>query len=147
MNDFPQKLPEFIHNHWALCLLFVILLVGLIVTQLMHMLRKDKSLTPAQLTQLINRENALVIDISPLGDYEKAHIPGAKHVAMSQFDPENKELAKVKDMPVVVVCKTGQTAAKATQRLVKAGFQRVYRLNNGMMSWKQADLPVSKGRN
>lgn len=146
MNDFLHKLPQFIHHHWALCLLFVVVLIGLLVTQIMQLMRKDKALTPAMLTQLINRENALVIDLSPLGDYEKAHIPGARHVAMSQFDPEHKDLAKVKDMPVVVVCKNGQSASKAAQRLIKAGFRRVYRLHNGMAAWRQADLPVAKGR-
>jgi rhodanese-related sulfurtransferase len=146
MNDFLHKLPDFLNRHWALALLFVIVLVGLIVTELKRLTRKYKDLTPATLTQLMNRENALVVDISPLADFEKGHIPGARHVAMSQFDPEHKELAKVKDMPVVVVCRSGVTAHRAAQRLVKANFQRVFILAHGMAGWRQADLPVAKGR-
>ena len=145
MNDFLHKLPTFVGNHLALSALFVILLVAVIVTQLMTLLRKYKELTPAALTLLMNRENPLLVDISPRDSYEKGHIPGAKHVLMSQFDPESKDLAKAKDLPVVVICRAGQTAQGAAQRLVKAGFQRVYFLGGGMGAWTQAQLPVAKG--
>jgi rhodanese-related sulfurtransferase len=146
MNDFLHKLPTFVGNHLALSALFVILLVAVIVTQLMTLLRKYKELTPAGLTLLMNRENPLLVDISPRDSYEKGHIPGAKHVLMSQFDPESKDLAKAKDLPVVVICRAGQTAQGAAQRLVKAGFQKVYFLGGGMGAWTQAQLPVAKGK-
>ncbi len=146
MNDFLHKLPTFVGNHLALSALFVILLVAVIVTQLMTLLRKYKELTPASLTLLMNRENPLLVDISPRDSYEKGHIPGARHVLMSQFDPESKDLAKAKDLPVVVICRAGQTAQGAAQRLVKAGFQKVYFLGGGMGAWTQAQLPVAKGK-
>lgn len=146
MSEFFHRLPEFVGNHVWLCLLFILLLIGLIVNEVMRLSRKYRELTPAALTHLINREDALVVDLSSAADFQKAHIPGARHVAMSQFDPENKDLAKVKDLPVVVVCKDGRTSAKAAQRLVKAGFEKVSTLHGGMLSWKHADLPVAKGR-
>jgi rhodanese-related sulfurtransferase len=65
---------------------------------------------------------------------------------MSQFDPENKDLAKAKSLPVVVICRSGQTAQGAAQRLVKAGFEKVYYLGGGMGAWTQAQLPVVKGK-
>lgn len=145
MNDVYHKLPGFIHGHLALSLLFVLVLLALVVTECMRLMRKYKSLTPAMLTQLMNRENALVVDLSSINDYKKAHIPGARHVPMSQFDPENKELAKVREMPVILVCKNGQTSSKAAQRLINAGFTRVHMLHNGMAAWRQADLPTAKG--
>ena len=39
-----------------------------------------------------------------------------------------------------------QTAGKAAQRLVKAGFSSVYMLAGGMAAWQQAQLPVAKGK-
>ncbi|MEW5836423.1 MAG: rhodanese-like domain-containing protein [Pseudomonadota bacterium] len=146
MNDFLHKLPTFLGNHLALSALFVLLLLALIVTQLMTLLRKFKELTPAGLTLLMNRENPLLVDISPRDSFEKGHIPGAKHVLMSQFDPESKDLAKAKELPVVVICRSGQTAQGAAQRLVKAGFQKVFYLGGGMGAWNQAQLPVVKGK-
>ncbi len=146
MNDILHKLPQFIGNHVALAALFVILLVALVATLVMELFSKTKELTPAGLTLLINRETPLLIDLSSIADFEKMHVPGAKHVAMSQFDPEKKELAKTKDMPVVVMDKDGRgNSVKAAQRLVKAGFEKVYTLGGGVLAWHAAQLPVAKG--
>ncbi len=145
MNDVLHKLPGFLGNHLALAALFVILLVAIVVLEVMRLLRKYKELTPAGLTLLINRESPLLIDLSAYADFEKAHVPGAKHVAMSQFDPENKDLAKAKDLPVVLTDKDGRSVDKAAQRLIKAGFTKVHTLGGGVLAWQQAQLPVAKG--
>lgn len=146
MTDFLHRLPEFAAHHPLLIAAFFGLLLALAFTEAARLFRGYKELTPAALTQLINRENALVIDLSPLADFEKGHIPGARHVLMSQFDPEHKDLAKAKDLPVVVTCRSGTTAGNAARRLVKAGFTRVHTLGGGNAAWTQADLPMTKGR-
>jgi rhodanese-related sulfurtransferase len=145
MNDFLHKLPTFLGNHLALAALFVVLLVAIISMELARLLRKYQELTPAGLTLLINRENPLLIDLSARADFEKAHVPGARNVAMSQFDPEHKDLAKARELPVVVMDKDGRSTDKAAQRLVKAGFGKVYTLGGGVFAWQQAQLPVAKG--
>jgi len=146
MNDFLHKLPEFIGHHVALSALFVILLLALIVMQVSALFSKVRELSPAGLTALINRENPLLIDLSSLADFEKMHVPGARQVAMSQFDPEKKDLAKAKELPVVVMDKDGRgNSVKAAQRLVKAGFVKVHTLGGGVLAWHAAQLPVAKG--
>ncbi len=146
MSDILHRLPEFFSNHAYLSLGFVGVLVALIATEGQRLTRGFRGLTPAGLTTLVNRENALLIDVSSQADFEKGHIPGAKHVAMSQFDPESKDLAKVKDLPVAIVCGNGQTSAQAAQRLKKAGFSQVFSLEGGLAAWREAHMPLTKGR-
>jgi rhodanese-related sulfurtransferase len=146
MSDFVHRLPEFLGNHLYLTLGFVGVLLALLTTEMQRFTRGYKALTPAGLTQLINRENALLIDVSSLPDFEKGHIPGARQVAMSQFDPESKDLAKARELPVAVYCRNGQTSGQAAQRLVKAGFTKVYSLDGGLAAWTEAQLPLAKGR-
>lgn len=126
--------------------IFVVLTVALVYTEVARLFVGYKTVSPAQLTDLINRESALLVDVSAIAEFDKGHILGAKHVAMSQFDPENKLLAKAKELPVAVVCRTGQSSSEAAKRLHKAGFTRVYWLNDGLNAWIQADLPLTKGR-
>lgn len=145
MNDFLHKLPTFVGNHMALSALFVIILVALVAMEFGRLLRKYKELTPAGLTLLINRESPLLVDLSARADFEKMHVPGARHVLPSQFDPEHKDLAKARELPVVVMDKDGRSTDKAAQRLVKAGFSKVYTLGGGVLAWQQAQLPVAKG--
>ena len=146
MQDILHRLPEFIGNHTLLVMMFVAILVALVAGEVSRLFRGYKELTPAGLTLLINRENALLVDLSSNQDYERGHIAGAKHVPLSQFDPENKDLAKVKDLPVAVYCKNGTTSAQAAKRLLKAGFKQVFWLGGGLAAWQQADLPTAKGK-
>lgn len=143
---FFERLPEFIANHPILSMAMVGLTVAIIANEVSRVTRGFKGLSPAQLTALINGEGALLVDVSPFNDFEKGHIPGAKHVAMSQFDPESKLLAKVRELPVAIVCRSGITSTQAAKRLVKAGFKRVYSLEGGTAAWQQADLPLARGK-
>lgn len=141
-----EELLAFANRNLYLSLGLVAITVALVYTEIARLLRGYKSLRPAELTALINRENALVVDLSPSGDFEKGHIAGSRSVAASQFDPESKLLAKAKSLPVVVTCRNGQASAGAAKRLKKAGFEQVYWLDGGVQGWQQADLPLVKGR-
>ncbi len=136
----------FAGRNQMLALAFVGLTAAIVATEIARLLRSYKVVRPAEVTTLVNRDNALVVDLRAIADFEKGHIPGSKNVLMSQFDPENKRLAAAKGLPVVLVCKTGQSAGEAAKRLKKAGFERVFVLDGGIGGWLQADLPLAKGR-
>ena len=140
------ELTAFAGRHPLLSLALAGLTVAIIANELAGLFRGYKGLRPAGLTALVNRDNALVVDLRPIGDFEKGHIPGSKNVQMSQFDPENRQLASARSLPVVLVCKTGQTAGNAARRLKKAGFEHVHVLDGGIGAWQQADLPLARGK-
>ncbi len=142
----PEQLPEFIGNHPILSMAFVGLGVAIIGNELSALTRGYKAVSPAQLTQLINRENALVIDVSSLNDFENGHIVGSRHIAASQLEPEHKLLAKAKELPIALVCRSGMTAGTAAKKLVKAGFSKVHWLDGGIGAWQQSELPLAKGK-
>ncbi|WHZ19383.1 MAG: hypothetical protein OJF55_001532 [Rhodanobacteraceae bacterium] len=146
MHEFLTRLPHFIGNHVLLVATFVVIILALIALEVSRKFTGYRELTPGALVQMINRGSPLVIDLSAIADFEKGHIMGSKHVAPSQFDPENKDLAKARDLQIVTVCRSGVTAAKAAKRLVKAGFTNVATLAGGINAWKQADLPLAKGK-
>ncbi|MFC7301219.1 rhodanese-like domain-containing protein [Cognatiluteimonas weifangensis] len=141
-----EELIAFAGRHPYLSLALAGLTLAILYNELIGLFRGYKGLAPAGLTALVNRDNALVVDLRPIADFDKGHIPGAKNVQLSQFDPESKQLAAAKALPVVLVCKSGQTAGGAAKRLHKAGFERVYVLDGGIGVWQQADLPLVKGR-
>jgi rhodanese-related sulfurtransferase len=141
-----DSLLAFARDNGMLSLALLGLTLALVYTEIARLFTGFKAITPATLTALINREDALLVDVSPSGDFEKGHIAGAKNVQVSQFDPESKLLAKVRDLPVVVTCRSGVTASAAAKRLVKAGFKKVYLLEGGNAAWQQASLPLVKGK-
>ena len=140
------RLLAFAGDNQMLVMIFVGLTLAIVYTEFSRLTSGFKAVDPAGLTALINRENALVVDLSASAEFEKGHIPGSKNVVQSQFDPENKQLANAKSLPVVAVCRTGQASAAAAKRLKQAGFEHVYWLDGGIQAWQQADLPLVKGR-
>ena len=141
-----EELLAFLGRNQMLSLILAALTAAIIFNEISRLFRGFKTLRLAELTALVNRDNALVVDLRPSGDFAKGHISGSKNVQMSQFDPENKQLSAAKALPVVLVCKTGSTATDAAKRLKKAGFQNVYVLDGGIGGWQQADLPLVKGK-
>jgi len=140
------ELAAFAGRHPILSFALAGLTLALLWTELSRLARGFKALRPAQLTTLMNHENALLVDLSPAADFEKGHIAGARNIAPSQFDPEHKQLARARDLPVVVTCRNGQASLAAAARLRKAGFTRVHWLDGGVAAWQQADLPLVRGR-
>ncbi len=141
-----EALLAFAGRHPYLSLALAGLTIAIVYTEVARLFRGYKALRPAELTGLINRDNALVVDLSSSSEFEKGHIPGSRNIAPSQFDPEHKQLAAAKALPVVAVCRTGQASSAAAARLKKAGFEKVYWLDGGIAAWQQADLPLVKGR-
>lgn len=143
--DFTE-LFAFAQRHAVLSLGLAVVTVALVYTEIARLFRPYKAATPRQLVQLINAENALVVDVSALVEFEKGHIVGAKHLLPSQFDPAAKPFAGAQERPVAVVDRTGMASGEIAAKLAKAGFKRVYWLDGGLAAWTAADLPLAKGR-
>lgn len=142
-----DQLAAFVQSTPLLSLAFAGLTVALIVSELRYRLSGIRGLSPAEATLMMNREDALLVDVSPAADFAKAHIPGSVSAPLADLAPDrHKVLSKAKERPVVVVCRAGISARTAAGLLKKAGFSRVWVLEGGITAWRQADLPVAKGR-
>jgi rhodanese-related sulfurtransferase len=97
-----------------------------------------------QATHLINREEALVVDVREPNEFAAGHVLGAKNVPLARLDASGAELAKRKERPLIVCCDGGERSAKALAVLKKQGFTRVANLSGGIAAWQQAGLPVEK---
>lgn len=105
--------------------------------------RGVQEVSPVQATLLINREDALLLDVREGSEWKSGHVPGARHVALSQFESQLSELDKFKDHPVIICCAAGNRSAVACGKLKKAGFSKVFSLAGGIEAWKDAKLPLT----
>ena len=101
------------------------------------------NLTPAEATLLMNREDALVLDVRETGEWGAGHITGARHITLGQLDKRLSELEKFKEKPIIVVCATGNRSSSACGQLKKHGFGKVYSLGGGILAWRDASLPLT----
>jgi rhodanese-related sulfurtransferase len=95
-------------------------------------------------TQLINRSDALVVDLRSAEDYAKGHILGARSLPLADLERRAGELEKQKAKPVIVHCGDGNRSGDGVATLRRLGFGSVSNLSGGYAAWQQAGLPVEK---
>jgi rhodanese-related sulfurtransferase len=101
------------------------------------------ALSAAQAVQLMNREKAVVIDVSEPAEYAAGHVAGSRNVPVGSIESA-KNLPTNKALPLVVVCPNGARASRAVAALKKLGHQSVHVLGGGVKAWREANLPVEK---
>ena len=107
--------------------------------------RQSHEVGAFEAVQLINRRDALVLDIRDAGEFAAGHIANARHVPESQLADRTKELEKHKSRPIVVACRSGSRASAVAGKLRKQGFGEAVALQGGIQAWQQASLPLEKG--
>ena len=95
-------------------------------------------------TQLINRRDAVILDVREPGEYTAGHLPNAKHIPLAQLASRMKELEKFKERPIVITCASGNRSGSALSLLKKNGFKEAVNLKGGIGAWQQASLPLEK---
>ena len=100
-------------------------------------------LSTTDAVQLINRERAVLIDVSEPAEYAAGHPAGSKSVPLGGLEASTA-LPKNKALPLVVVCPTGTRAGRAVATLKKLGFENARALAGGTAAWREANLPIEK---
>ena len=100
-------------------------------------------LSVADAVTLINREKAVLIDVSDAASYAAGHAAGARHIPLDTLET-SRDLPKNKSLPLVVVCPTGARGPRAVVALKKLGFSNAQVLAGGLAAWRAANLPVEK---
>ena len=98
----------------------------------------------AEAVQLINRKDAVIVDVREPNEFKAGHIPNARNIPAGQIKERAKELEKLKSKPLLLVCQTGSRSAQVCGSLQKDGFGEPVALSGGMAAWQQAGMPVEK---
>jgi len=104
----------------------------------------SKNISVGEATLLINRQDALVVDVRETAEWSAGHIPNARHIALGHLGKHLSEIEKYKDKPLILVCASGNRSGSACGMLKKAGFTQVFNLQGGIRSWSDAGLPMTK---
>ena len=94
--------------------------------------------------QLINREKAIVVDVSEAEEFAAGHIVGSRNVPLNQLEERLPQAVKNKATPVLLVCANGGRANRALGIAKKLGYEKAQVLAGGLKAWKEANLPVEK---
>lgn len=94
-----------------------------------------KQISVSQAQQLIEDQNALIVDIRDQTSFASGHIEGAVRVDNSNIQSFVEQADKTK--PLIVVCYHGNSSQPATQVFDQQGFDG-HSLIGGMADWSQS---------
>lgn len=142
-----QEYIEFFKAHSMLSLAWVGLFVVLVASIIKSSMSKIKSISHQELTIMVNRQDAKVVDVRSSDEFRKGHIVDAINVTLADIkNNQISALEKYKASPIILVCNAGMTSSQAAQLLSKQGFENLYNLKGGMGEWQAANMPVSKSK-
>ena len=136
-----EQLIEFATNHYLLVAAFVAVLILFLINESR---RGAPAVSIHEATQLINKQQAVVLDLRSNAEFKAGHINEAVNLPYTSLASRISELDKYQGRPLILVCKMGQHSKAASRNLAKAGFE-VKRLSGGMVDWTSANLPLVKG--
>lgn len=133
---------KFILDNWVL-LLVALSSGGLLLWPLIRGASAG-ALNAGNAVLLINREKAVVVDVSEPEEFAKGHIGNAKNLPFGQVEDKLAGLVKNKALPLILVCPTGARANRAVGMAKKLGYEKAQALAGGLAAWKAANLPLVK---
>ena len=135
------QILEFVGNHLFLSGTFLFLAIAFFINEGRQ---GGVKVSPSELVGLVNRNDASVLDLRELKDYNLGHIAGSKSFPTSSFEARLGELAGLKKKTLVLVCKMGQHSGPMGKKLKAQGFEDIRRLAGGMAEWRACNLPLVK---
>ena len=140
-----ERIPEFIANHLFLFCLLISIVMLLLWNIFGDSMSGLKALPPDEVTRLINREDAKVIDLRSQTEFEKGHIIDALNISADQLASQTEKLKKYKDNGIIFCCANGTVSNREAKRLMGEKKKKIYTLKGGILSWQNASLPLTKG--
>jgi len=139
-----QEYIEFAGRHPFLFIALAAVIALIIMTELRRATKGFKEVIPSEAVRLINKENALVLDVREANELGQGSIIDSKHIALSTLPDRLDNLSNDKDKPILVFCKMGNRSGQACKLLLKNSFTNVFGLKGGITAWINDQLPITK---
>lgn len=138
-----EQLNQFVINHWQLWLAFFVLLIIIFINEFISQKKKAKEVSAQAAVNLINDEDAVIIDLREKELFKKGHIIDSLNVKPEDF--ELPKMKQYKNKKIILVCVRGQQSPTIAAKLQSLGFDPLV-LKGGLAAWESADLPLIKSK-
>src|SRR5918997_3735100 len=103
--------------------------------------REIEEIDARSASALLERDEAVAVDVREQNEWNEGHLPGAVHVPRGFLEQRIEQSAPDRQQPVVLYCAGGARSALAAKTLEELGYERVYSLAGGFTDWKRNGLP------
>jgi rhodanese-related sulfurtransferase len=104
--------------------------------------RDNKVLGSKEVTLLINRESAMLVDVRSEADFRAGHITNAINIPLDQIEVQINKITSNSKKNIIVYCQKGVRSAQAFRLLNKLGLPKLYTIEGGLDAWLKNNLPI-----
>ncbi len=139
-----MQFSDFIVNNWPLFVALVI--ISFLLARNFFGPSALIGIRPAEVVQLINHQNAVIVDVRSDKEYQEGHIVNSLHIPLGVLENRLSDLKDHKSDSLIMVCRSGTRSTSAANILKKQGFESVKNLTGGMLAWGSSNLPVTTAK-
>ncbi len=99
-------------------------------------------LDPPAAAELMQEQDALLVDVREPHEYAAARIPDAELIPLRRLVNNLDVLKQHGDRPIILSCRSGDRSQLACRLLRGSGLENVYNLDGGIIAWARSRLPV-----
>lgn len=104
-----------------------------------------KSLPPKEFQAAMQAaSNYVLIDVRTAPELASGKLKGAKHIDIRSTNFNQRIQQLDPNQPVFVYCHSGGRSMMAAKRLASLGFDQIYNLQGGIVSWNSQRMPIKK---
>lgn len=142
-----QEIMQFVGRNTFVSLTWIVLFVAVVVMTFRSLFSKTNVIARTQAIAMINKEEAIVVDLRTREEFRRGHIIDSINLTPSEIKDNNLgELEKHKQKSVIMVSASGMEAGKPAEQLAKHGFEKVFVLKEGIAGWAGENLPLARGK-
>ena len=104
--------------------------------------RDNKVLGSKEVTLLINREPAMLVDVRSEADFRAGHITNAINIPLDQIEVQINKITSNSKKNIIFYCQKGVRSAQAFRLLNKLGLPKLYTIEGGLDAWLKNNLPI-----
>ena len=98
--------------------------------------------SPQLVSMMEENDDLVIIDVREMHEIARGTIEGAIPMPMATVPLRLNEIPN--DKEVVFICRSGARSAQACMFMEQNGFDNVYNLRGGIISWARGNLPIAQ---
>lgn len=90
----------------------------------------------------------ILVDVRTPVEFRAKHAEGAVNIPLDTIDADTLDAVRGghRDAPVYLICRTGNRAGMACDKLAQAGVANLFVVEGGTEAWDKAGLPIVLGK-
>ena len=98
---------------------------------------------PTEAWEHAQRGDAVIVDVREADEVTQVSVPGAIHIPLGSLAQQIDTLPH--DRELLMLCRSGNRSAYATQLLRNRGYDRVANVSGDVIAWTERGLPYRNG--